>query len=127
MKYIVAVALASVGYVAFNPAVREIVVNQPDWAWVIEGIIAYVVCGFPAFLHSASKYVRSGDQRKPDSSDMGDGIFAWLVWPAYAFLKVVEHVWEKAVSPTSTSVGSKLASVATAYGRKRRKSVDKKS
>ena len=127
MKYIVAVALASVGYAAFNPAVREFFMSQPDWAFVTEGIIAYVACGFPAFVHSASKYVRQGSQEKPDSEDMENGLFAWMFWPAYSVCAGVEYVWKTLISPSSTSMGSRLASAAAAYGRKRRKSVDKKS
>ncbi len=120
MKYIVALAALTLGYAVCSPAIRELVVSQPLWLMITEGVLAYLVCGIPAFVFAATNYVRNHGQHVPDGQDIGSGLGAVLVWPVYACYYAYRYAWK------SFKIGS-FNEALGAYGRKRRKSVDKKS
>lgn len=117
MKYIIAFVLVASGYAASNPVARDLFVSQPTWAFVVEGVVAYIAFGFPAFLNSASYYVRHGKQVTPDTTDMINGTLAWCLWPAYFLKEACVFTFSKFVSPASESIVSAFGRIATSYGR----------
>ncbi len=57
MKCIVALAAVTLGYAVCSPTVRELVVSQPLWLMITEGVLAYLICGIPTFMFAVTHYV----------------------------------------------------------------------